>query len=305
MSVKSRSKRDGAQLVGGAAVGAGHGVCSGSSKAQRSAEASSGPSRRRPRSANHATSPDEYQRCAPAARRRRRRSPVASSGPPPRTPSRRPSSRARRRGPSRRRSRGPGTGSGCSPAAACRRRRRATGARSRSASTMTSSPRRLAPLDELDEARARRARELHVGADVGDGALVGARRDRADRADHADPPAAGGRPPATGRPARSRRPRGTGSSSASSSRPAAAAVLHATTSSLASCSFDQPPRDLRGRRPAPRRAGGARTGSGRCRRCRRGPRRGTRSITARATVSPPNPESNMPMGRSAIGGSGY
>src|SRR2546421_10751688 len=32
---------------------------------------------------------------------------------------------------------------------------------------------------------------------------------------------------------------------------------------------------------------------------------GTRSMTARATVRPPKPESNMPMGRSAIVGSRY
>ena len=51
--------------------------------------------------------------------------------------------------------------------------------------------RRLAALDELDEPRTRRARQLDRRVGRGDRSLVGARSDRADGADHADAPVAG------------------------------------------------------------------------------------------------------------------
>ena len=93
---------------------------------------------------------------------------------------------------------------------------------------------RLAPLDELDEAGARGAGERRPGRSVAvHGSLVRARGDRADRADDADAAvrvaATSARTPGSMTPTT-----GTGSARCSASRAAAAAVLHATTTSFTS-----------------------------------------------------------------------
>ena len=92
---------------------------------------------------------------------------------------------------------------------------------------------------------------------------------------------------------------GTGSSSRSRSNATAAAVLQATTTAFALCSSTRLQASSRAK-PRTSSAG-------------RGPYGyrpvsptytmssfGSRSITARATVRPPKPESNMPIGRGAV-----
>ena len=155
----------------------------------------------------------------------------------------------------------------------------------------------LAPLDELDEAGAGGTGQLHAGVGLGHGLLVGARADGADGADDADVAVAGGAAPASARPARSPRRPAPARARWSSPSAAADAVLQATTTSFTSWLGQQVLGDLVGEARAPRRAAGGRRGSGRCRRRRRGPRRAAGRSAARATVSPPNPLSNIPMGR--------
>ena len=133
---------------------------------------------------------------------------------------------------------------------------------------------RLAALDELDEAGAGGAGQLTRVRRCGRSAsMVGAGR-RSCRPCRSRRRARSWSPVTSARaPGSMTSITGTGSSARSSSSPAAVAVLQATTTAFTSKSFDEAPRQLVGVPAHLVRRLRTRTGSGRCRRCRRGPRR--------------------------------
>ena len=228
-----------------------------------------------PRSANQSVSPLDRKRCSPGAPRRRRSRPSATRA-RARGDERRLVGAERRAsppGPSRRRSRGRGTGSACSRAAACRRRAAFTGASRRSARIVISSPLDWPRSTNSTKPGHAARRELDRRSPVArDGALVRAGRRSCRRCRSRRPGRCASPAPAPARPARSTSITGTGRSSREVVERGGRRGVAGDDDDLGVEVLDEAPRELVGVRRAPRRAASARTGSGRCRRCRRGPR---------------------------------